>query len=183
MTSTVYPQHSWVGRLQFPAVCARVGFTRRSRALNRSQETVRQSLIFLAEKGRVTDDELGAMLGKTRQTGWAKRNGGKHGSRITFDDIDLFSEAMGVDKSVFLMERDELERWYERSKWRGPKRPVTVGVPCDHPKRSTACRYGTMLEDPLPFGPDDPNIVIDLRDHRVTEINQDESPDLLLVAV
>lgn len=95
--------------------------------MHRSQEIVRQALVFLAEKGRVTDDEIGAMLGKSRQTGWAKRNGDKpHGSRITFDDIDLLAAGMGVDKTVFLMERDSLERWYERSRWRGPKRPVVL---------------------------------------------------------
>ena len=140
--------------------------------MNRTRETVRQALNFLAEKARVTDDELGQMLGKSRQTGWAKRHGT---SRITWDDFDLLVLGFDVDKQVFLMEEADLEKWYARTKWTGPKRPIatidlrTDVCTCDHPYGSYALRL---------FDPDELPEVIDLRDHMVTHHHENESPRL-----
>lgn len=111
--------------------------------MNRTRETVRQALNFLAEKARVTDDELGQMLGKSRQTGWAKRHGA---SSITWDDFDMLVLGFEVDKTVFLMEEPDLEKWYARTRWTGPKRPIVAIDLRDQDDRGFRCNDVEQLD-------------------------------------
>lgn len=86
--------------------------------VTRSAENARRALQTFCNVGRITDDELGQILGKTRQTGFAKRHGG---AGISLPDIDLLSDGLGVPPEVFLKEPEAVKKWIEKNDWRGPR--------------------------------------------------------------
>lgn len=99
-----------------------------------STDNARKALNLFADVGRVTDRELGAMLGKSRQTGLAKRHGV---SDISLDDIDAFAAGLDVQPTVFLMELADVQRWIQKHDWRGPRRTIDLrgtSSSCDAPE-------------------------------------------------
>ena len=128
--------------------------------VTKSSENARHALNIFYEVGRLTDDEIGELLGgKSRQTGFSKR----HSGTLSLRDIDNLSDGLGVPPNVFLMEPDDVQRWITRHDWRPPRRALDLR----EPKRS--CNADWWVERPKLF--DDSDLVDAYRDQ------QEEQPD------